>query len=404
MLLQQLLIILIHLDFPIFLDLDSVKEFSEVSTSCFCVVEQHIAKQHCFELLFGPEGGDSTFPIKIYKTLTIIHLHQQTRTKQIQTTTGTTQTTRIIYGLSYNLQNFPTTITHITFNSNFNKNVKILPQQLTHIEFGDKFNQPVDNLPKQLKFVVFGGNFNQNLDNLPTSLKSLLLVCCSKFKHNLDSLPTSLNYFRMSFVKRMLDVGIDNLPQQLTQLELIYIPTKSLDYIPNSVKKLYAAGIPTNLDNLPDTITHITLDILHPPHLDNLPNNLTHLTLICDTSKLKLDHLPNKLTHLQIRNITVNLFLDHLPESLTHLTIDYGNHNCLDHLPTNLTHLKLSDQFSNCIDNLPTKLTHLVLGKSFYHRIDNLPASLKQLIVYSQIIFDCSYLSPLTKVIYMQRY
>ena len=94
-----------------------------------------------------------------------------------------------------------------------------------------------------------------------------------------------------------------------------------------------------------------------------------------------INHLPSTLTRLHLSTWWFNIPLDNLPESLTHLTLEHGHvfNFSLDHLPASLKHLSLSDDFDKPIDFLPCSLDHLEIGPHFGLKIDYLPPLLKRL-------------------------
>jgi FNIP Repeat len=95
------------------------------------------------------------------------------------------------------IENFPNTLTSLTFGAEFNQTVDNLPKNLTSLIFGAGFNQTVNNLPNTLTSLNFGYYFNQTVNNLPNTLTSLNFGY--KFNQTVDNLPktlTSLKYFR----------------------------------------------------------------------------------------------------------------------------------------------------------------------------------------------------------------
>lgn len=75
--------------------------------------------------------------------------------------------------------------------------------------------------------------------------------------------------------------------------------------------------------------------------------------------------------------------VDNIPVSITRLTLGESFNETIDRLPPNLTHLDLitSVIFDRPIDHLPDNLTHLQLGPRFNQTLDNLPGSLIYLVL-----------------------
>jgi hypothetical protein len=65
-----------------------------------------------------------------------------------------------------------------------------------------------------------------------------------------------------------------------------------------------------------------------------------------------------------------NKKLDNLPNSLTHLTLGWNYNQKLDNLPNSLTHLTLGYNYNQKLDNLPNNLTHLTLGWDFNQELN----------------------------------
>src|SRR5574343_301966 len=77
------------------------------------------------------------------------------------------------YDFDQTVDNLPVTLTHLTFGHKFNQEVNNLPANLTHLKFGYNFNYTVNALPSYLTHLTFGENFNQTVDTLPTTLTHL---------------------------------------------------------------------------------------------------------------------------------------------------------------------------------------------------------------------------------------
>ena len=126
-------------------------------------------------------------------------------------------------------------VREIAFVNGFNQEVDNLPSSLTHLLFGHNFNQKVDKLPLSLRVISFRNNFNQEIDKLPLGVTHLYLGL--HFNQEIDHLPSSLTHLTFGFY---FDQEIDNLPSTLTHLT---IPVRFN-------KKVY---------NLPSSLTHLTI-------------------------------------------------------------------------------------------------------------------------------------------------
>jgi hypothetical protein len=158
------------------------------------------------------------------------------------------------------------------------------------------------------------------------------------------------------------------------------------------------------VDNLPETLTHLTFGNNFNQSVDNLPLSLTYLTFGRQT--------PVRLAHPKIMNIhnclrchNFNQSVDNLPKNLTHLTLGCDFNQSVDNLPENLTHLIFTGDstFNNLLNNLPKNLTHLKLNKIFCQKLDNLPISLTHLTYHNnykhkiKIHYECEVLEYMDK-------
>ena len=115
--------------------------------------------------------------------------------------------------------------------------------------------------------------------------------------------------------------------------------------------------------------------------LNKLPDNIKYLSLIYNDDTY--DNLPKKLQYLIIQGDKESINIDNLPQSLKFLDIDIEGTCNTDNLPSNLKILKISySHFSQItIDNIPDSIEYLII--SFFEnmniRINKLPKSLKQI-------------------------
>jgi hypothetical protein len=89
-----------------------------------------------------------------------------------------------------------------------------------------------------------------------------------------------------------------------------------------------------------------------------LPHGITHLSL---TRFNQLQYLPPSITHLTMET-TFNGSVQNIPSSVTHLTFENGVSQSVDNLPSSITHLTFGDTFNQPVDHLGAGLTHLTLG------------------------------------------
>ena len=146
--------------------------------------------------------------------------------------------THLTFGTNFNqpVNALPPSITHLTFDrySKFNHPVDSLPSSITHLTFGDysKFNHPVSNLPSSITHLTFGINFNQPVDSIPSSITHLTIG--SEFNQPVNALPSSIQYLTFDKYSEF-NQSLDNLPKFI---ELIELPFKYKLQISNLPPKL----------------------------------------------------------------------------------------------------------------------------------------------------------------------
>jgi hypothetical protein len=204
---------------------------------------------------------------KIYNKLELINFNSDT----------------IYFASNDKLGNIPEFIKKIIF-CELSREPDDIPNSVEHLEFLGKFDHPLNNLPSSIKSIKLGNQFNKPLNNLPQFVEKLVLG--GNFNHTLCNLPKSINY---------LEICIG--PQNFQTLKTI-----------------------------PDTITHLVLDLtcLYP-----FANKIL---------------LSNSITHLRIK----------------------GSHN-YDKIiiPNNITHLHLPHGFDKPLNNLPDSIEYISVGRSF---------------------------------------
>lgn len=263
--------------------------------------------------------------------------------------------THLTFGKNFNQLpvNFPPTITHISFGERFNQDLSFLPSSVTHLALsphatGD-FNQPVDfALPPSLVHLVLHGSFNYPVDNLPPKLAYLWLG--HEFNRSVNSLPASLAHL---LIGDSFNYPLNRLPSSLHTLAL------RARYVPNYDWTSTTYIFP--LDQLPPTLVHLHVSLLHSITLDNLPPSLQYLSLAGVDEVKKYCPFPSNISKL-VFNMRFNKTLDELTSPL----------------PPNLTVLKFSERFNKPVDDLlPHSLIVLKFGAEFNQSVDFLPAGLR---------------------------
>lgn len=170
-------------------------------------------------------------------------------------------------------------------NSGFDSNLDSLPPSLKHLEFhsDSEFSQPIDNLPQGLKTLIMGHSFIESVDNLPDSLENLSLI--GSFNNPIDNLPSGLKTLVLG---EFFNQSINNLPKGLKKLILSNNFAKSLENLPPNLVYLQFKNNNNwvgNLNNLPDTLEFLFLDInsynySKEPVLNKLPKSIKYFEII----------------------------------------------------------------------------------------------------------------------------
>lgn len=267
-------------------------------------------------------------------------------------------------------------LTHITFNSNFNKSTDFMfPETLEYLNLGDKFNTPLtsNSLPKNLKHLYLGYTYNYPVENcLPYGLKHLIFghLFTQKIK---NAIPETVTHLCMGgrFYRKVKGY----LPKNLVHLELGWGFNKPLlGDIPNVeyLKTGSSFEYPICDDSNPSKITHLIIGskINKPDYV--LPQSLKTLILDLDyDDSTILFKIPNSVTNLVIAGST-SIDLSSLDincyNHITHLTLNTFVKGSLKKF-RNIDTIVLDEYFSISLHNLlPNNLKHLYIESENYEK------------------------------------
>jgi hypothetical protein len=153
------------------------------------------------------------------------------------------------------------------------------------------------------------------------------------------------------------------------------------------------------VDNLPQSLIHLTFGIIFDQKVDKLPKNLTHL-IFCYYFNQKVDNLPKNLTHLTFGSKFTQI-IDVLPKNLKYLKLGWISFNDKIILPESLKELCLSCG-NKLINNIPKNIEKLCIYfydcdfKVYNKKVENLPLTIKEIVIqneqfkkYIKIPFGC---------------
>lgn len=183
---------------------------------------------------------------------------------------------------------------------------------------------------------------------------------------------------------------MQNLPPSLTHLTISASYNGSFEHLPLSLTHLTIDGNyadyfyyhqpiqPLPPLSLPASLISLRLLQCKYEHsYDSLPSSLKIIEIIStqnETSKFKI--FPPSLTTLSLPHNMIQNY-DNLPKTLKKLVLS-GNQQgpVLDFLPASLIELTLYSDFNLPILNYPSTLTKIIFGDKFNQPVDNLPPSL----------------------------
>ncbi len=186
------------------------------------------------------------------------------------------------------------------------------------------------------------------------------------------------------------DLLIDNLPEQITRIELQnYNYSQPLDNLPSGTKslKIYSSKYPNKLNNLPETLEFLWIGGVSQP-LENLPNSLKILHL--KEYFHPLNNLPNGLEELVINEPNQDISLDNLPNSIKTLFVNSKSDYKINKWPSSLEVLYIVD-YNFLLDNLPN-IDYIFVGENYLNPIDCLPDSVRY------ISFNYAHKVPISKL------
>ena len=272
--------------------------------------------------------------------------------------------------------------------------------------FDQSFNEPLTeylDIISNYNIIIFNDyklDIKQNYDNFYTKYEDdIYCEILNNYRGPFNDNDNNKYILSRSYYGSIFNQSIDNLPLSVTHLTLGYNFSQPINSLPSSLTHLTFGGEFNHpIDNLPSSLTHLTLGYLFDQPIDNLPPTLTHLTLGNNFNQ-PVDLLPSGLTHLSLGGI-FNRPIDNLPSALTHLILSFNFNQPINNLPSGLTHLTINGQFNQPINlstlpkslkyltfgsvdkypnELPSTVTHLTLKRNFLHPIDSLPFSLSSI-------------------------
>ncbi len=254
----------------------------------------------------------------------------------------------------------------IKIKGKFNDSIDRLPDCVEYISIDtDEFNYEIRKWPKNLRVLKMDRiSYSKPIPKLPDTLEKLSLSSNFNYK-NTDVIPENIMCLK-------IDSPLQNLEKfkKLTHLTIGNFNSldKKINFPPNLTHLNFNCIYNFVLDNLPKTLSHLTLYYYNLP-ITNLPKNLRYLKI--GTMSSHIAYLNPKLEHLNIElswtiadnwvnHIHGNIIQTKIPDSLIDLKLN-GFKEAIE-FPSNLKKLKMID-YHNKLVNLPDSIKHLVLEK-----------------------------------------
>lgn len=257
----------------------------------------------------------------------------------------------------------PKSVTHLIFGGNYSHLLELSSSSIEELEFmgfGRTITPPCTL--KVLRYKECYGPINFPPQNSVTHLQ----LGSFEFTKDYCQAFTNLTCLTHLTVQHMREVN--NLPDSITHFTLegdsekLTLPPKLISLDIRSCK-LPECFLPTTLQRLNvGLITERTLP------------NITQL-YVRDMWAFSMEKLPCTLTHIIFHGLDKPI--DNLPVSLTHLTLGNNFNKPIDHLLSSLTHLIIGNRFNQPINHLPS-LIFLKLGNRF-KQPTQLPSSITEL-------------------------
>lgn len=264
------------------------------------------------------------------------------------------------------------------FDNNLTNNNIFYVDRFGYLKFVPDFNKPINNeiisiiKNNQSKMIKFGVNFNKPVENL------------KELDPELNEGKIFIEYLSFGYY---FNQELDNLPNGIRFLELDINFSKSLTTLPDSLISLrYQSEYPLNFELLPLNLKKLDLTNSNINYkIKNFPVNLEHLILPKNYNE-SLSDIPIKLKYIKFGQ-NFNKSIDNLIQinhesslqiiDLSSSDFDYPINN----LPVNLKVLILGNKFNQVLDYLPEGILLLSTGNSFIHPLDKLPEGLEVLII-----------------------
>lgn len=281
---------------------------------------------------------------------------------------------KISGSFSFPLPPLPRSLSQLTINSDYHPiNAKNTSLTKVKISNGEQYS-PI-SLPSTVTQLNLAYWYPEFLITLPHSIRKLDITRTRTGDFSLPglvylkitNLPIPITALPPTIKKLCISYGngtIFTLPSSLLHLHLYSATSRQVNFSSNLQTLVYHSRINTEPLNLPASLTKLVLKNYDRP-LDNLPPSLTKLSIGKNFSH-SLNNLPNSIKVLEVSAEKLSEPITRFPASLTFLSLEESYFNSFPPLPSTLTHLylkyKLSMEDKSKIPYFPSSLETLYIN------------------------------------------
>jgi hypothetical protein len=170
-------------------------------------------------------------------------------------------------------------LTHVTFGTRFNQDLKFGNNKIIYIKFGDCFNRDISTVlwPISLNTLIFGDNFNRSISSVLWPIELNTLTFGMNFNQDISSVNWSISLNTLTFGYNF-NQDATNLPKSLYQITFDIMFNTSINC---SAERIIFLGMFNRdiSDMQCDNLTHLTFGLRFNQKLPSVMPKLTHLHL-----------------------------------------------------------------------------------------------------------------------------
>lgn len=279
-------------------------------------------------------------------------------------------------------EKFPSNLKKVEFNREIKTHINNLPDSVEELVIS-RISVPILRLPLNLKKLKLETSFRTDMPPLPNGLEELEINC--HFNKPFGLLPNSLKILLIDGRGYLYQYPIENLPNSI-EFMLIFRTIISIDRFPDNLKELEIGGMTSKtLPALPLGVKKVTLGC----DLNNLvlSDSVEYLTIHGKVFS-KIERLPENLKEIVFPS-GYDFEIDNLPYGVKKVNL-YCFVKPIKNIPPTLEEINLGSKYNLCVSRFKEGLKKIFLGDKFNKPIDNLPDSVEEIVFsyYSKFKFE----------------